>query len=90
MQVLFENIKKDLKQYNRMSYYILKYGTIILVILILLSVIVKIMINNSLSDFSLEFFYEDLLECIKEAFGAIYFGAFTLEFLYRIYKKDGN
>jgi len=87
MQVLFKNIKNDLKQYNKISLYILKYGTFILVILSLIAIITKIMILYSETNIPMIFFYEDLLECIKEGFSSIYPGAMILEFLHLLTKN---
>ncbi|MBO4339112.1 MAG: hypothetical protein J5877_04265 [Clostridia bacterium] len=88
MQVLFNNLREDFKKYNIVSKYILKIGTAILLILSLIAVTTKLIILSDVSPVSLDFFFEDLLECIKESFGAIYFGAFALEVLHCIYLKQ--
>ena len=87
MQVLFENIKSDLKQYNIISLLILKIGTVIMIILSLAAVITKLLLICYGSDIPLLFFYEDLLECIKESFVSIYFSALLLEALHIISKN---
>ncbi len=82
MQVVFKNIREDLKKYNIISKNILKIGTIILIVLIVFAISVRLYITLFNADCSLQLFYEDLLECIKESFGSIYLCAFVLEMLH--------
>ena len=82
MQTLFKNIKEDFKKYNIVSKYIIKIGTPLLLSLILCVIICKIEIASGAAPDSLVILFEDLLECIKESFGAIYFTAFFLEILH--------
>lgn len=82
MQVVFKNIREDFKKYNIISKYIIKIGTIILFGLITFAISVRIYISFVNADCSVQLFYEDLLECIKESFGSIYLSAFILEMLH--------
>lgn|GEM_PF-1815182 len=87
MQVIFKNIKEDFKQYNKISKYILKMGTVILILMVILAIILKAVLLFSSPEISLKILYDDLLECIKESFGAIYFGSLFLEILNRILQR---
>ena len=82
MQALFKNLKEDFKKYNIISKYIIKTGTVILVFLIVFAVTLKAYILNINADCSLQLLFEDLLECIRESYGAIYSCAFILEFFH--------
>lgn len=82
MQVVFKNIKEDFKKYNIISKYIIKIGTLILITLILFAIYIKLYLSFIYSDCTVRLFFEDLLEYIKESFGAIYLSAFVLEILH--------
>ena len=81
MQVLFENIKEDFKKYNIISKYIIIFGSEIIASLIFMIVVIGIR-NYLFPENALIFFFEDLLECLKECIGSVYLSAFVLEFLH--------
>lgn len=84
LQVIFKNIREDFKKYNIISKYILKIGTIILIGLITFAISVWVYISYVNPDCTVQLFFEDLLECIKESFGSIYLSAFVLEIFNRL------
>ena len=82
MQALFENFKKDFKKFNIISKYILIIGTPIVLFIALVTLYCKISIIFGFANDIIYTNYKDLLMCLKESIGAVYFGSFFLEFLH--------
>ncbi len=90
MQALFKNFKEDFSKFNIISKYILKIGTSLIIGIILFALFVKAYICFFNADCYFELFFEDILECLKETFGAVYLGAFILEILHLNFLKQEN
>lgn len=75
-------MREDFKKYNTISKFLIKIGTALLIGLIIFAISVRLYITIADADCSVQLFYEDLLECIKESFGSIYLCAIFLEMLH--------
>lgn len=82
MQVLFIKLKENYKKFNKLSKYILKFGTPIVFSLYLSALFCFIMIKFGISYDYLIRLQSELLECAKESFGSVFLCAFVIQIFF--------
>ena len=87
MQEVIKNFKEDFKKFNIISKYILKFVTPLIIGLIFAAALCRVMLVNGMYFNSLPRLYDEMLICLKESFGAVFLGAYFLQFLYMASQK---
>lgn len=90
MQAVFENIRKIYSEMNKISFYYIKYGNI-LVFTVAVLVIFCLVSAGRFGNYDYLFYMKnELLICLRELMGAIYVPALFIEIIHLAEKSENR